>query len=156
VFAATTLSLCHGVLWVGLSVLSVCGVTAVAASASTPTPPRADLAASSTAVSPPKTPIGQVGTVSVWVDLDLPALAEVPLAERAALRSNILAQQALVMRGLQALGAHELTRVQQVRNAVAVRLDAAQIDAASALPGVRSVRIVRNIERQPPVSTTPR
>jgi hypothetical protein len=101
-------------------------------------------------------PVAPVGRVSVWVDLDLPPLAEVPLAERAALRSRILAQQAQVMRGLQALGVQELARVQQVRNAVSVRLDATQIDAARALPGVRSVRLVRDIERRPPVDKTVR
>jgi hypothetical protein len=103
-----------------------------------------------------KLPVERAGTVSVWVDLDLPALAEVPLAERQALRANVLAQQAQVMRDLQALGAQELARVQQVRNAVAVRIDAAQIAAAKALPGVRLVRIVRDIERQPPASKTSR
>lgn len=68
------------------------------------------------------------------------------------MRSNILAQQARVMRDLLGLGAQELARVQQVRNAVAVRLDAAQMDAARALPGVRAVRVVRNIQRPPPAS----
>ena len=113
-------------------------------------------ASSTAAASTRKLPIDQRGTVSVWVDLELPALAEVPRAERAAMRSKILAQQALVMRSLQALGAYELARVQQLRNAVAVRLDAAQMDAARALPGVRAVRVVRDIERQPPISKTPR
>ena len=114
------------------------------------------LPATEPAASARKPLVAQAGTVSVWVDLDLPALAEVPLAERAALRPNILAQQAQVVLGLQALGAQEQARVQQVRNAVAVRLDASQIDAARALPGVRSVRVVRNIERPPPVTKTTR
>jgi hypothetical protein len=141
--------------WVGLS---GCAATSVAASASSPmpVPSRPDLAASATAPTARKLPVERAGTVSVWVDLDLPALAEVPLAERQALRANVLAQQAQVMRDLQALGAQELARVQQVRNAVAVRIDAAQIAAAKALPGVRLVRIVRDIERQPPASKTSR
>lgn len=129
------------------------------ASASAPIPACADLAASATsasAASARKPTTMRAGTLAVWVDLNLPALAEVPPAERDVLRSNILAQQAQVMRGLQALGAQELARAQQVRNAVAVRLDAAQIDAARALPGVRSARVVRDIERQPPVSKTTR
>jgi hypothetical protein len=109
------------------------------------------MAASASSVSAGKPPAVLSGTVSVWVDLDLPALAEVSASERAALRPHILAQQAQVMLGLQALGAQELARVQQVRNAVAVRLDASQMAAARALPGVRSVRIVRDIERRPPV-----
>jgi hypothetical protein len=78
-------------------------------------------------------------------------LAEVSASERAAWRPHILAQQAQVMLGLQALGAKEIARVQQVRNAVAVRLDASQMTAARALPGVRLVRIARDIERRPPV-----
>jgi hypothetical protein len=121
-----------------------------------PAPSRPDLAASASAPAARKLPAERAGAVSVWADLDLPALAEVPRAEREALRSNILAQQAQVMRGLQALGAQELARVQQVRNAVAVRIDATQIEAARALPGVRLVRQVRDIERQPPDSKTSR
>jgi hypothetical protein len=114
------------------------------------------MAASASAPAARKLPAECAGNVAVWVDLDLPALAEVPRAEREALRSNILAQQAQVMRGLQALGAQELARVQQVRNAVAVRIDTTQMAAAKALPGVRLVRIVRDIERQPPVEKTSR
>jgi hypothetical protein len=121
-----------------------------------PAPTRPELAASASAVSTHKQPAVPAGTVSVWVDLDLPALAEVPRAEREALRSNILAQQMQVMRGLHALGAQELARVQQVRNAVSVRIDTAQIDAAKALPGVRSVRLVRDVERRPPVEKASR
>ena len=114
------------------------------------------MAASASSVPASKPAAVHAGPVSVWVDLDLPALAEVPPSERAALRPHILAQQAQVMLDLQALGGHELARVQQVRNAVAVRLDASQMAAARALPGVRSVRIARDIERRPPVSSTSR
>ena len=92
------------------------------------------------------------GRVSVWVDLDLPALARVPRAEREAVRLKILAQQDQVMGRLRQLGAQEQARIQQVRNALAVRLDGTQLDAARAIPGVRSVRIVRDIQRIPPVS----
>jgi hypothetical protein len=147
--------LCYWCLW---AVLGACAATPLAASASSPMPAqtRPELTASASAVSARKLPAVPAGMVSVWVDLDLPALAEVPRAEREALRSNILTQQTEVMRGLHALGAQELARVQQVRNAVAVRLDAAQIAAASALPGVRSVRVVRDIERGPPIPKTSR
>lgn len=150
--------LCQWCLCFGLCGSAVM-MLAASASASAPIPACADLAASATsasAASARKPTTMRAGTLAVWVDLNLPALAEVPPAERDVLRSNILAQQAQVMRGLQALGAQELARVQQVRNAVAVRLDAAQIDAARALPGVRSARVVRDIERQPPVSKTTR
>ncbi len=121
-----------------------------AASASAPQPEPVDLTAPTSVDSVRKPSVGHANMLSIWVDLDLPALSEVPLADRAALRSSILAQQAQVMLALHALGAQELARVQQVRNAVAVRLDATQIDAARALPGVRLVRLVRNIERRPP------
>ena len=97
-------------------------------------------------------PVERSGRVSVWVDLDLPALAHVPRAEREALRLKILAQQDQVMGRLRQLGAQEQARIQQVRNALAVRLDGTQLDAARAIPGVRSVRIVRDIQRIPPVS----
>jgi hypothetical protein len=147
-------SLCH---WCWRVALSGCAATSLAASLTASDPStKPDLAASVSSVTASKPNAAVVGTVSVWVDLDLPALAEVPPAERAALRPQILAQQAQVMLGLQALGAQELARVQQVRNAVAVRLDAAQIDAARALPGVRSVRVVRDIKRRPPVEKASR
>ena len=97
-------------------------------------------------------PVERSGRVSVWVDLDLPALARVPRAEREAVRLKILAQQDQVMGRLRQLGAQEQARIQQVRNALAVRLDGTQLDAARAIPGVRSVRIVRDIQRTPPVS----
>ena len=90
--------------------------------------------------------------VSVWVDLDLPELATVPRdrpAERDALRLQILAQQDAVMARLRDLGAIEQARVQQVRNALAVRLPGAQLDAARYIPGVRAVRAVRHVERGP-------
>ena len=92
------------------------------------------------------------GRVSVWVDLELPELASVPRgrrAEREALRSQIQAQQDAVMGRLRELGATEQARVQQVRNALAVRLPVAQLDAARRIPSVRAVRIVRNIDRDP-------
>jgi len=53
---------------------------------------------------------------------------------------------------LRELGAVEPTRVQQVRNALAVRLPLAQLPAARALPGVRSVAAVRHVERGPPIA----
>jgi hypothetical protein len=98
------------------------------------------------------TPADKAGRASVWVDLELPELATLPRdqpAERAALRLRIQAQQDAVMGRLRALGATEQARVQQVRNALAVRLPVAQLDAARRIPGVRAVRIVRNLDRGP-------
>ena len=93
--------------------------------------------------------------VLVWVDLDLPELASVPSnqrAERMALRANILAQQDAVMARLRELGATEEARIQQVRNALAVRLPGAALDAARRIPGVRRLRAVRHLHREPPSS----
>lgn len=100
-------------------------------------------------------PADPAGGVSVWIDLDLPELASLPRdqrAEREALRANILAQQDAVMARLRELGAVEQARVQQVRNALAVRLPGAQLEAARRIPGVRAVRAVRHIDRGPPSS----
>jgi len=101
-----------------------------------------------------KTPGERSGPVSVWIDLDLPELASLPRGERAerdVMRSKISAQQDQVMARLRELGALEQARVQQLRNALAVRLAPAQFDAARRIPGVRAVRVVRHIERAPPV-----
>ena len=97
-------------------------------------------------------PLDSTGWVSVWVDLDLPELASVPReqrAEREALQGQIKAQQDEVMDRLRALGAQEQARVQQVRNALAVRLPGAQVEAARRIPGVRALRLVRHIDRDP-------
>ena len=96
--------------------------------------------------------LGSAGWVMVWVDLALPEMASLPgeqKAERQALRARIIAQQNEVMARLRELGAVEEARVQQVRNALAVRLPGAQLDAARAIPGVRGVRRVRHVERGP-------
>jgi hypothetical protein len=92
--------------------------------------------------------------IEVWVDLSVPELASLPReqsAEREALRLRIAAQQDEVMDALRMLGAVEVARVQQLRNALAVRLPASQLAAARVLPGVRAVRVVRDVERRPPL-----
>jgi hypothetical protein len=97
-------------------------------------------------------PADETGRVPVWVDLDLPELASVPKAqgsEREALRAKIQAQQEEVMARLRDLGAIEQSRVQQVRNALAVRLPSAQLEAARRIPGVRAVRGVHHNNRHP-------
>jgi hypothetical protein len=96
----------------------------------------------------------RAGWLEVWVLLSLPGLASLPREpgpEHEALRERILLQQDQVMAGLRELGAVELARVQWVRNALAVRLPAAQVPAARGLPGVLSVRAVRNQDRVPPL-----
>ena len=115
------------------------------ASAQTPGPPGTSHASANPTSDPAR-------WVTVWVDLDLPELASLPRerrAERAALRANILAQQDVVMARLRELGATEEGRVQQVRNALAVRLPGAQLQAARRIHGVRAVRPVRHIDRGP-------
>jgi hypothetical protein len=126
----------------------VSAVEPVPAGASAPRSPRAAIAATHGG----PLPAAQAGWVSVWVDLDVPELASLPReqrAEREALRLKIQAQQREVMARLRDLGAIEQARVQQVRNALAVRLPGAQLDAARHIPGVRAVRMVRHIDRGP-------
>ena len=97
---------------------------------------------------------GPDATVDAWVVLSLPELASLPreaVAERHTLQARIHQQQDEVMAALSALGAVELARVQQLRNALAVRLPLAQVPAARALSGVLAVRPVRDVDRGPPV-----
>ena len=84
--------------------------------------------------------------------MNLPELASLPReqhAEREALRMRIHVQQEAAMGRLRGLGAIEQARVQLVRNALAVRLPGAQLDAARQIPGVRAVRIVRHVDTSP-------
>lgn len=106
---------------------------------------------------PPAPPVGVVrpsdATIEVWVDLTLPPLATLPREardERAALRERIGRQQGEVMAQLAALGAIEEARVQQVRNALAVRLPAEALERARRIPGVRGVHPVTHIKRETP------
>jgi hypothetical protein len=99
----------------------------------------------------PEPPASQVqprgDMVEVWVDLSEPELASLPrdaLDQRVALRQRIEQQQDDVMQHLRLLGAVEQARVQQVRNALAVRLPSGALAQARAIPGVRAVRIVRH------------
>ena len=90
--------------------------------------------------------------IDAWVVLSLPELASLPreaLAERQLLQQRIQAQQEQVMAALRTLGAQELGRVQVLSNALAVRLPRSQMDAVRRLPGVRSVRVVRDVPRGP-------
>lgn len=88
--------------------------------------------------------------VEVWVVLSEPALATLPrdaIEQRAALRKRILKQQDEVMVHLAALGAIESARVQQVRNAIAVRLSPAAVEGAKKIDGVIAVRRVSERNR---------
>ena len=91
--------------------------------------------------------------IDIWVDLSLPALATLPRQDRAgrsALRERITHQQDTVMAALRALGANELARVQQLRNAVAVRLPKAVLGEARRIPGVQRLRVVRDRQTNTP------
>lgn len=88
--------------------------------------------------------------VEVWVVLSEPALATLPRdanAQRNALRQRIVRQQDDVTAQLAALGAVEIARVQQARNAIAVRLPSAAIESAKKIHGVIAVRRVSHRNR---------
>ena len=114
---------------------------------------------------------GATGTVDVWVTLSdapvaavastlansalaagdreqtqgLRALRAAPQAMRDALRAHragLMSRQAAAATRLSGLGAVELGRVHMAHNAIAVRVDASQLKAIAALPGVTKVRRV--------------
>lgn len=90
------------------------------------------------------------GLVEVWVVLSEPALATLPreaTEQRTALRRRIVLQQDAVMAQLVALGAIEAARLQQVRNAIAVRLPPAAIEKAKKIEGVVGIHAVSHRNR---------
>jgi hypothetical protein len=91
--------------------------------------------------------------VEVWVVLSEPALATLPMdatGERAALQQRIVQQQDRVMARLVELGAVQSGRVQQVSNAIAVRVSPAAIDSIKSIDGVTSVYEVNSRNRVHP------
>ena len=107
------------------------------------------------------------GSVNVWVSLEQNSVAaqRAALAEAAGITDRKTAQSAAALRGgvdqhrqrihatqagiaaqLSSLGARELARVQVAHNAIAVRVDAAQLKNIAALQGVAKVRPVVNYE----------
>ena len=90
------------------------------------------------------------GLVEVWVVLSEPALATMPRdanEQRNALHRRILQQQDDVMAQLAALGAVEIARVRQTRNAIAVGLPPAAIESAKKIDGVTAVHRVSHRNR---------
>lgn len=88
--------------------------------------------------------------VEVWVVLSEPALATLPRdanEQRKALRQRIVRQQDDVTAQLAALGAVEIARVQQARNAIAVRLPSTAIESAKKIRGVTAVHRVSHRNR---------
>jgi minor extracellular serine protease Vpr len=113
---------------------------------------------------------GATGPVDVWVSIDAPSLAaqQAKLAITAGVekarqlstsankaafaeplakyRGELSAQQSKVATSLQSIGAEELARVQVAHNAIAVRVDASQLESIALIPGVAKVRPVINYE----------
>lgn len=91
-------------------------------------------------------PAVAAGPIDVWLDLDEPPPGLQASAPGAVERSaRVRAQQDAVAARLPALGAVELARVQQVGNAIAVRIEADRIGQLQSLPGVQRVRPVRTL-----------
>jgi hypothetical protein len=90
--------------------------------------------------------------LEVWLDLSEPELAASSrhtACAREAHRERIVAEQNRVAAALKALGGTERGRVQLLRNSIAADLPRDQIDAARRIPGVRALRLVRHVDRQP-------
>lgn len=113
---------------------------------------------------------GATGPIDVWVTMDAPSLAtqQAKLAGTAGVekakqlatgsnkaayaeplakyRSELAAQQSKMATSLASVGAEELARVQVAHNAIAVRVDASQLEQLALIPGVAKVRPVINYE----------
>jgi subtilisin family serine protease len=113
---------------------------------------------------------GAKGPIDVWVTIDAPSMAaqQTKLANAAGVekanklsasasktavaeslekyRGELGAQQSKVAVSLASVGAEELARVQVAHNAIAVRVDASQLEQIALIPGVAKVRPVLNYE----------
>jgi subtilisin family serine protease len=113
---------------------------------------------------------GAKGPVDVWVTIDAPSVAaqQAKLASAAGVekaskmsvganktaaaeslqkyRGELGAQQSKIALSLTSVGAEELARVQVAHNAIAVRVDASQLEQIALIPGVAKVRPVLNYE----------
>jgi hypothetical protein len=88
--------------------------------------------------------------IEIWLVLSEPALATLPpgaTEQRSALRARIVAEQNRVMERARALGGVETGRIQQVENALAVRLPTSSLNAVKQIDGVTSVRQVSGRNR---------
>jgi len=83
--------------------------------------------------------------VEVWVMLTEPPVAGSPKSQL----EKIKRQQDTVMAQLNALGATELARITVTKNALAVAIDPANVPKVKRISGVRSVSVVRHIDRGP-------
>jgi hypothetical protein len=82
-----------------------------------------------------------------WVDLSLAPLARVPAAQRPEHLQRLRQQQNEASAAIVALGGAVLANVTHVRNAIAVQIPAAQLDAVRNIDGVRSVSAVSQRNR---------
>ena len=113
---------------------------------------------------------GAKGPIDVWVTIDAPSMAaqQAKLASAAGVEKankmsasasktavaeslekysgELGAQQSKVAVSLTSIGAEELARVQVAHNAIAVRVDASQLEQIASIPGVAKVRPVLNYE----------
>ncbi len=113
---------------------------------------------------------GAKGPIDVWVTIDAPSMAaqQAKLASAAGVekankmsasasktavaeslekyRGELGAQQSKMAVSLASVGAEELGRVQVAHNAIAVRVDASQLEQIASIPGVAKVRPVLNYE----------
>jgi len=113
---------------------------------------------------------GAKGPMDVWVTIDAPSMAaqQAKLASAAGVekaskmsagasktavaeslqkyRGELSTQQSKVALSLASVGAQELARVQVAHNAIAVRVDASQLEQIALIPGVAKVRPVLNYE----------
>jgi minor extracellular serine protease Vpr len=113
---------------------------------------------------------GAKGPIDVWVTIDAPSMAaqQAKLASAAGVekasklsagasktavaeslekyRGELGTQQSKVALSLASVGAEELARVQVAHNAIAVRVDASQLEQLASIPGVAKVRPVLNYE----------
>jgi hypothetical protein len=83
--------------------------------------------------------------IEVWVVLTEPPVA----ASHTGQLEKIKRQQDTVMAELKALGATELARITVAKNALAVAIDPANVPEVKRISGVRSVSVVRHIDRGP-------
>jgi minor extracellular serine protease Vpr len=110
---------------------------------------------------PPGAAIGAArpaGEVDVWITLTDAPLGEalgrnakrggglLTRAQQVDYARQLSAKQDALVEQLRGLGARELARVSKAHNAIAVRIDAAQLDWVAALDGVRSVRVVKDYQ----------
>jgi hypothetical protein len=124
---------------------TLCLQGTVSAAAEPPTAP-----ASAQFAEPQGPATNQRDLVEVWVVLSEPALATLPVdatEERARLQQRIAKQQDQVMSQLTALGATESGRIQQVSNAIAVRMPTEALPSVKKIDGVTTVYPVSSRNR---------